>query len=118
MTVGERIKLRRKELGMSVDALANILDKNRATVYRYESDEIENLSITVLEPLAKALKTTPAALMGWEENGEGTKNSNISKLLNDLTISLNMLNETGIAEALKRVKELTYIPSYCKDGDK
>lgn len=67
MTVGERIKNRRKELGLSVDAVAKKLNKNRATVYRYESDEIENLPITVLEPLAKILNTTPAYLMGWDE---------------------------------------------------
>jgi len=66
MTVGERIKARRKELGFSVDDLAAKLGKNRATVYRYENGEIENLPTTVLEPLAKALLTTPADLMGWE----------------------------------------------------
>lgn len=60
MSIGERIKRRRLELNMSVEDLANKLGKNRATVYRYESDEIENLPIPVLEPLARALDTTPA----------------------------------------------------------
>lgn len=69
MTIGERIKERRKKLGISVDDLANKIGKNRATIYRYESKEIENLPTTVLEPLAKALATTPAALMGWDESG-------------------------------------------------
>lgn len=67
MKIGERIRQRRKEIGLSVDELAEILGKNRATVYRYESNEIEKLPTTVLEPLAKALKTTPAYLMGWED---------------------------------------------------
>ena len=66
MTIGERIKQRRKELGLSVDELAEMLHKNRATIYRYESNEIEKLPTTVLEPLAKALGVTPAYLMGWE----------------------------------------------------
>lgn len=65
-TVGERIKRRRKELDLSVDDLADKLGKNRATIYRYESDEIENLPLNILEPLAKALGVTPAYLMGWE----------------------------------------------------
>lgn len=39
MTIGERIKRRRLQLGMSVDELADELGKNRATVYRYEKDE-------------------------------------------------------------------------------
>ena len=59
MTVGKRIRERRNELHMSVDELAKRLNKNRATVYRYEKGEIENLPIDVLEPLAKALDTTP-----------------------------------------------------------
>jgi len=67
MTIGSRIKARRQELGISVDDLATKLGKNRATVYRYESDEIENMPLEVLEPLAKALNVTPAYLMGWDE---------------------------------------------------
>lgn len=66
MTVGERIKARRKQLGLSVDDIAEKLGKNRATIYRYESDEIENLPLNILEPLAKVLNVSPAYLMGWE----------------------------------------------------
>ena len=68
MKIGERIRQRRKFLGLSVDELAEKLGKNRATIYRYESNDIEKLPTTVLEPLAKALKTTPAYLMGWEDD--------------------------------------------------
>ena len=63
MKIGEIIKQRRKELGMSVDKLAAILGKNRATVYRYENGDIESLPLTVLEPLAKALRTSPGVLI-------------------------------------------------------
>ena len=68
MTIGERIKQRRIELGLSVDEVAEKLGKNRATVYRYESNEIENLPVGTLEPLAKILETTPAQLMGWDDD--------------------------------------------------
>ena len=70
MTVGQRIKARREELGMSVIDLARKLGKNRATVYRYEDGFIENLPLEILEPLSTALQTTPAYLMGWEEKIE------------------------------------------------
>lgn len=66
-TIGARIKDKRKELDLSVDEVAEKINKNRATIYRYENDEIENLPITVLEPLAEVLNTTPAYLMGWQE---------------------------------------------------
>ena len=66
MTVGSRIREFRKRLGLSVDDVAEKLGKNRATIYRYESDDIENLPAPILSPLAKVLQTTPAELMGWE----------------------------------------------------
>lgn len=70
MDVGQRIKKRRKELRMSADTLAELLGKNRSTVYRYEAGEIENLPLDILEPIARALKTTPAYLMGWADEIE------------------------------------------------
>lgn len=66
MTIGNRIKRRREELGISVEEVAKRLGKHRATIYRYESDEIRTLPTDVLEPLATVLETTPAALMGYE----------------------------------------------------
>lgn len=67
MNVGKRIKNRRKELGMSADKLAELINKNRATIYRYEKNEIENMPYDVIEPLAKVLNVSPAYLMGWED---------------------------------------------------
>lgn len=68
MKTGDRIKNRRKQLGLSVDDLAARLGKNRSTVYRYESNEIENMPAGVLEPLAAVLETTPGYLMGWTDD--------------------------------------------------
>ena len=65
MKVGDRIRAKRQDLGMSVDELAARMGKNRATVYRYEKGDIENMPVNVLEPLAEVLQTTPAYLMGW-----------------------------------------------------
>ena len=65
MKVGDLIRAKRQDLGMSVDELAARLGKNRATVYRYEKGDIENMPVNVLEPLAEVLQTTPAYLMGW-----------------------------------------------------
>lgn len=67
MTIGERIKIRRQELGLSVEELAKKIGKNRATVYRYESDEINSLPASVLVPIAEALGLRPAALIGSED---------------------------------------------------
>ena len=72
MEVYERIKNRRKLLKLSADDLAEALGVSRATIYRYESAEIEKLPVTTLEPLAKVLRCSPAYLMGWEDTPEGT----------------------------------------------
>lgn len=66
-TVGEKIKKRRKELNLSVDEVAKRLNKNRATIYRYENNDIENMPITVLNRLSKILEISPMVIMGWEE---------------------------------------------------
>lgn len=65
MSVGDRIKIRRQELGFTVDDLADRIGKSRATVYRYENGDIENMPVSVIEPLAAALDTTPAYIAGW-----------------------------------------------------
>lgn len=72
MTTGERMKFRRKELGLSADEVAAALNVSRATIFRYEKGDIEKLPGSALEPLAKALHTTPAYLMGWEESPSGS----------------------------------------------
>ena len=81
MKIGQRIKLKREEIGLSVDELAELLGKNRATIYIYESNEIEKLPTTVLEPLAKALHTTPAYLMGWENEEKPAPTNDENELL-------------------------------------
>lgn len=76
-SIGDRIKQRRLEIGLSVDQVAEKIGKNRATVYRYESSEIEKFPIDILEPLADALRTTPAYLMGWADEEQDVLPSNL-----------------------------------------
>lgn len=68
MTLGDRIRLKRNELGLSVDDIAKQLGISRATVYRYESSFIENMGVDKLAPLAEILKTTPFYLLGLDYN--------------------------------------------------
>lgn len=95
VTIGERIKLRRQELGMSADDLAARLGKNRATIYRYESDEIENLPINVLEPLAEILNVSPAYLMGWKNE---KRESNPIPLIGTIAAGTPILAEQNIED--------------------
>ena len=68
MTVGERIKARRKELGVSADKLAEAVGVCRSTIFRYENNFIAKNPIQVLVPIARALNTTVGYLMGWDDD--------------------------------------------------
>lgn len=63
---GKRIKIRRKELGVSAEKIASEIGVAPATIYRYESGRIKKIPASVLEPLANFLQTTPAWLAGWD----------------------------------------------------
>lgn len=76
MTIGDRIKARRIQVGLSVDQVAERIGKNRATVYRYESNDIEKFPLDILPPLAEVLNTTPAYLMGWSDSTDSGKTNN------------------------------------------
>ena len=79
--IGEKIKQRRMEIGISAEELADRIGKSRATVYRYENGDIEDIPITIIKPLAKALKTTPAYLMNLEQCKSQDKLKKIVELL-------------------------------------
>ena len=66
--IGERIKNRRKELGLSAEKVAEIMGVSPATIYRYESKDIMNMGIDKIIPIAKALHISPSYLMGWDEH--------------------------------------------------
>ena len=68
MTIGERIKQRRLELGLTQTELAQKLgNKTRASVCNVEKDK-EDLTTARIRQYAEALETTPAYLMGWDIN--------------------------------------------------
>ena len=65
---GERIRLRRKQLGISAEKLAELIGVSRATMYRYENGDIEKVSADLLPLLAKHLNTNPAYLIGLTDD--------------------------------------------------
>ena len=67
MTKGERIRARRRALGLTLEDVAAATGTSRQTIQRYENGVIGNIPDERLEALARALSTTPAYLMGWEK---------------------------------------------------
>lgn len=65
MTLGKRIRKRRKELKMSVDELAQKVGKDRSTIYRYENGDIGNMPLELVMPMVEALDMTPHELLSF-----------------------------------------------------
>lgn len=78
MTIGEIIKNRRKQLGMSAEQIADIIGTSPATIYRYESNYITKMGIDKLTPIAKALRVSEAYLMGWTSDPNWRPDSDLS----------------------------------------
>ena len=67
-TINERIKERRQSLNMTLVELADAVGVRDATVQRYESGAIKNISHEMVCKLSEALQCSPAYLMGWESD--------------------------------------------------
>ena len=74
MTTAERIKQRRKDLGLRAEDVAERIGVSRSTMFRYENGEIEKLPINHLVPIAKATilwggQKTKKSLSPWMRIG-------------------------------------------------
>lgn len=83
-TINEKIKMRRKELGLSLEQVANALGVNRSTVMRYESKDIGKMPVDIVVPLSKVLQCSPQWLMGWEELEDAKPKKSIDIIIEKL----------------------------------
>lgn len=68
MELKERIRNRRLEIGMTLEQVAAKIGVTAATMQRYESGEIGNIKLTMIEKIAKALNCSPGFLLGWNHS--------------------------------------------------
>lgn len=74
--IGHRIKARREQLQMTQEELAKKIGyKSKTTITKIENGTNDIVQSKVCD-FAKALNTTPAYLMGWEEPEQPTPKSN------------------------------------------
>ena len=67
MDIGEKMKNRRIELGLSLEAVGDIVGVGKSTVRKWENGFIKNMGRDKIALVAKALRVTPGYLMGWED---------------------------------------------------
>lgn len=66
----QKIKALRMARGISAGELGERIGKSRATIYRYENGDIEDIPATVLRAIAKELGTTLDDLIDWQDADE------------------------------------------------
>ncbi len=112
MKIGDRIRKKREELGMSQDELAEKVGyKSRSSINKIEKDG-RGLPQSKILLFAKALNTTPAYLMGWEN-----ETAPVSQIFNELyylkhnfenfpKLSKDIINSKEIGDAVNKIMDM------------
>ncbi len=64
--IGKRIKALRKQKGLTLEGLAELIGTSKQTVCKYEKGVIATIPYDKIVAIATALDTTPAELLGWD----------------------------------------------------
>ena len=81
MTVGEKIKRRREELGLSQEDLANKCGwTNRSSISKIETS-VNGITIKKVEVLSKALDVSEAYLLGYDETDKNETKNDLEHIL-------------------------------------
>ena len=67
MQIGKKIYLLRTQNGMTLEELGNKVGVGKSTVRKWENGMIANMRRDKILKVAEALNTSPAYLIGWEE---------------------------------------------------
>ena len=70
MELNDKIRNRRLALGLTLEEVGEMVGVGKSTVRKWETGDIANMRRDKIAKLAEALQTTPAYLMGWEEEEE------------------------------------------------
>lgn len=66
MTVGDRIRQKRIDQGVTQQELADKVGISKQAIYKYEANIVTNIPTDRVDAMAKALHCSPSFLMGWE----------------------------------------------------
>lgn len=67
MTMGERLLALRLQNNLTQTDVAEYIETNKQTIYKYEKDIIRNIPLDKLEKLANLFNVSAAYLVGWEK---------------------------------------------------
>ena len=119
MNIGQRIRERRKSLGLSAEQVAEMMNVSPSTIYRYESNEIMNMGIDKVKPIAALLKVSASYLMGWTEDPEPKdfpySSPDLTEDEQKLLSLFSQLNAEGRSKVLEYVEDLAGNRRYTED---
>lgn len=70
--IGQRILLRRTQLGLTLDDVASEIGVARSTIQRYEKGTIQKIKLPVIEAMARVLRVSPSWLCCKTDDMEAT----------------------------------------------
>jgi len=104
MTIYDRIRQLREAKGMSQQDLADKLGyKSRSAINKIELG-LRDISQSKVEAFAKALDTTPAYLMGWEDES----NDELTKAQRELFNTISQLDDDKVRLANRVLRSILY----------
>lgn len=89
MDLGQKIRTLRKQRGMTIQQVADIVGVNKGTVGKWERGEVDNMQRKNIPPLAKALGVSIPYLMDWYDDSPPENRLDagfVSDLLLDITL--------------------------------
>lgn len=122
MSIGQRIKSRREELGMSQEDLAHRIGyKSKSSINKIELD-IQQLRQSKIKQIADALETTTDYIMGWSEkkNDEPKEKHDVTDLIKnqygsdvyELVQLYLKLNEVGKKKIMEELHDTAALEKY------
>ena len=95
--VGERIKARRIELGLTLQDLADHVHVARSTIQRYETANILRMKMPVLYSIAQALDVNPDWLVGKSDKMEVPDENDFLRAVGGWATPKFLLEQAGIS---------------------
>ena len=115
MSIGERIRIKRIEKDMTQEELAvKVGYTSKSTINKIELG-VNDIPLSKVREFARALDTTEAYLMGWEE--ESSSSFELSSDEQKLLLMFRSLNALGKTRALQDLEDLTQLERYIKISD-
>lgn len=100
MDMGQKIYDLRIKKGMTLEELGNKVGVGKSTVRKWENGIIANMKRDKISKVAEALGTTPAYLMGWDEENKASDVLNIPNIFPIELKKYPLLGEIACGEPL------------------